>query len=233
VEELTIFSAGVNLANTLTRRREAYHEQTALVEDGNGNVDLPQGEGDSSSAPSIHDLEGNLRFSELPPVDGEDRALFQERVLEGDLELEVYQRGDFHVLHSWARQGLEVLAVVGGKQGGSVDSTDEERRWVEIILEDAGRGTLEKRIRFLSDGAVEVLYKWDPSGFPEDALFTTELSLGAAAEVVAVPDSTSWRFPISTFSKTERGFDETVQGESVTIRWPIVTGWGRVRLARR
>ncbi|MCJ7627077.1 MAG: DUF1926 domain-containing protein, partial [Longimicrobiales bacterium] len=74
---------------------------------------------------------------------------------------------------------------------------------------------------------------WDPSGFPADAVFTTELSLGAEAAVLAVPDSASWRFPISTFSKSERGFDETVQGESVTIRWPVGTGWGRVRLARK
>jgi hypothetical protein len=104
---------------------------------------------------------------------------------------------------------------------------------LEICLRDSEGGTFEKRIRFESDGAVEVLYDWDPSAFPEDAFFTTELSLGAAADVLAVPDSESWRFPISTFSKSERGFDETVQGESVTIRWPVGTGWGRVRLTRK
>ena len=40
-----------------------------------------------------------------------------------------------------------------------------------------------------------------------------------------------WRFPISTYSKSERGFDETVQGESVTVRWPVRAGEGWIRLS--
>ena len=55
----------------------------------------------------------------------------------------------------------------------------------------------------------------------EDAFFSTELSLGGEAEILAAPEAEIWRFPISTFSKSEKGFDETVQGESVTIRWPV------------
>jgi hypothetical protein len=79
---------------------------------------------------------------------------------------------------------------------------------------------------------VEVLYNWASENFPEDAYFSTELSLGGEAELLAVPEADTWRFPISTFSKSEKGFDETVQGESVTIRWPVKTGWGRVRISR-
>jgi hypothetical protein len=233
IEELTLFPAGVNLANTLTRRREAYHEQAAETEGDAREENPAHGEGDSSTAPSIHDLEGGLRFTEPPPVDADDRALFQERILRGDVEFEAYQRGDYQPLRSWATQDLQIQAVNEGRPAGSGEVGDPLPQWVEICLGAPEEGTFEKRIRFGSSGAVEVLYKWDPSGFPEDAFFTTELSLGGEADVMADPDSASWRFPISTFSKSDQGFDETVQGESVTIRWPVGTGWGRVRLARK
>lgn len=233
VEELTLFRAGVNLANSLTRRREAYHEEPmkngqALEEEGS-----EPGEGDSSKAPSIHDLEGELRFAKLPPVDSEDRALFLDRVLPGHLDPETYQQGRYQALFSWAGESLDLLAI--NEVEGTVDDgkPSQSTRSVEISLGSSMEKKLEKRIRFSPDGGVEVLYHWDPSEFPEDSLFTTELSMGADAEVLAVPDSSFWRFPISTFSKSERGFDETVQGESVTIRWPISTGWGRVRVVRR
>jgi hypothetical protein len=92
---------------------------------------------------------------------------------------------------------------------------------------------LEKSIRIRADGELEVSFQWGSDAFPEDSFFTTELSLGAEADVHSAPPADIWRYPISTFSKSEKGFDETVQGESVTIRWPIETGWGRVRLVRR
>jgi hypothetical protein len=230
VEEFTLFQAGVNLANTLTRRREAYHERTSEPSARKGNDPHPGGEGDLSIAPSIHDLEGDLRFTELPPVDAEDRALFQERVLGSETELGAYQGGHYTPLHSWAGQSLRIVAVDEGPTESGSGPEDPGPAWIEISLEDMEEGRLEKRIRFSSDGTLDVLYSWDPRGFPEDALFTTELSLGAEIEVVSVPGSDSWRYPVSTFSKSERGFDEMIQGESLTIRWPVGTGWGRVRL---
>jgi hypothetical protein len=57
------------------------------------------------------------------------------------------------------------------------------------------------------------------------------MSLGAEAAVVTTPNAQVWRFPIATYSKSERGLDETVQGESVTILWPGGQGWGKVRLS--
>ncbi len=233
VEELTLFAAGVNLANTLTRRREAYHEQTVQAEGDAREENQAHGEGDSSTTPSIHDLEDHLRLTELPPVDAEDRALFLDRILPGHLELDAYRKGGYETLHSWTTENLQLLAIEEGHAAGRGEGGDQPPRWVEFCLGNSEEVRFEKRIRFESDGTVEVLYDWDPSGFPEDAFFTTELSLGAEADLLAVPDSASWRFPISTFSKSERGFDETVQGESVTIRWPVGTGWGRVRLTRK
>ncbi len=221
IEELTLFRAGANLANTLTRRRESYHEKTQGTAD-DASKEPSQHEGASlGSAPSIHDLESDLRFAELPPVDAHDRALFQERILPGDLNLEAYQGGAYECLHSWATKAFSLVEVREGEGG-----TD-----LEILLKDKGEGKLEKRIRFQADGTVDVLFSWDPSGLPEDAVFTTEISLGARGEVLAGAEDEIWRFPITTYSKSERGFDETVQGESVTVRWPVRVRAGRVRLA--
>ncbi|MGD2120563.1 MAG: DUF1926 domain-containing protein [Gemmatimonadota bacterium] len=226
LEELTLFGEGVNLANTLTRRREAYHERAGEAEEPEERADSSPGSQSNDTAPSIHDLEEELRFTELPPADREDRALFQERVLPGGLDLEAYRAAAYEPLRSWAEERFTVSPE------NESERSPTETGWVEVSLGSGGKGSLEKTIRFFEDGTVEVFFHWDPSGFPEDSFFSTELSLGAEAQVQAVPEAAPWRFPISTFSKSERGFDETVQGESVTIRWPIRTGWGRVRLAR-
>jgi alpha-amylase len=233
VEEFTLFQAGINLANTLTRRREAYHQRTLETPAGAGEDPHPDGGGDQTIAPSIHDLEGGLRFMELPPVDAEDRALFQERVLGSEIEIDAYQGGHYKPLRSWAGQSLRVVAVDEGPAASSGGPEDQGPAWVEISLGDLDEGRFEKRMRFSADGTLDVLYSWDPLGFPEDALFTTELSLGAEIEVMSVPNSDFWRFPVSTFSKSERGFDEMIQGESVTIRWPVGIGWGRIRLTEK
>jgi alpha-amylase len=226
LEELTLFDQGVNLANTLTRRREAYHQQPG---DGDGletSVESAPGGHDADTTPSIHDLENPLGFTELPPTDREDRALFQERVLPGGLGLDAFRRITYEPLHSWAAEELQVRAVEEG-----VDA-DAGSGWIEVSLGSESDDSFEKSLRFTQEGAVEVFFTWDPARFPEDSFFSTELSLGAEARVQTVPESTPWRFPICTFSKSEKGFDETIQGESLTIRWPIRTGWGRVRLTR-
>lgn len=230
VEEFTFFDAGVNLANTLTRRREAYHRTSAdpdthLVE---GSAQRPTA--DSAPAPSIHDLEAAVGFADPPPVDLEDRAIFQDRVLPAHLELEAYQAGRFNPIHSWTGTGMKVLSLAKGtgeEEGGEDEACPG---WVEVALGDSEKGRFEKRFRFEAEGALEVTYEWDPNQFPQDAVFTSELSLGGEANVLPTPAATLWRFPVSTFSKSERGVDETVQGESLTVRWPVSIGRGRIRL---
>jgi alpha-amylase len=230
LEELTFFRAGVNLANTLTRRREPYHALRE-AEDG-ASAHGEEHEGNGGGTPSIHDLEEGLRFSELPPVDLEDRALFVDRILPDDLRLDDYTNGRYQPLHSWAQVELELLGAEEGVMQDDADPGGEPLHWVEVRLGDPGPGSLEKRIRFSADGSLDVQYQWDPEAFPADATFAVELSLGETAEIRSQPETVSWRFPIATFSKSERGFDETVQGESVTVRWPVSEGWGRISLRR-
>lgn len=225
VEELTLFAEGVNLADVLTRRREPYHEMTGGEEEEGRERDHgeeggePPGDG-SEGTPSIHDLEEELRFSRLPPVDADDRALFVDRVLPGDVTLDAYTEGRFQALVSWARTALYL------------EEADLEGDHLVLSFAGPGPGGFRKELRFREDGVLTVRYRWDPGAFPDDALFTTELSLGAPARVESDPPAELWRHPVSTFSKSEKGFDETVQGESVTVRWPVRLGEGTVHLAR-
>jgi len=245
VEELTIFRTGVNLANTLTRRREPYHKveehggshgggpDTSHQEDAGSDMEAegrahpPQGADQTEGTPSIHELEAGLHFDLLPPVDGEDRALFVERVLPGALSREEYVKGDWEAVHSWARESLAVQAVETSDEG------------VLVRLHGSGPVAMEKILHFEEDGTLTVSFSWDPVSFPPGSFFSTEISLAGVAKFETDhpdhqpgPDDVSdpWRFPIATFSKSERGFDETIQGESLTYRWPVASGHARVRL---
>jgi alpha-amylase len=229
VEELTVFDKRINLGNTLTRRREAYHQPRDRGETTRPTDD-PVDQNEASGAPSIHDLEEDLRFSQLPPVDLDDRALFLERVLPGEVGGSELEAGTVQPAFSWASGPLRVLGVEE-KEGTPPDEEGSDPiRWIEICLGDPSGDRFEKRLRFGSDGLVEALFAWNPQSFPEGSVFTTEISLSADTEIQASPDATTWRYPISTFSKSEAGFDETVQGTCVVLGWPIDTGRGRVLL---
>ncbi len=109
---------------------------------------------------------------------------------------------------SWARAKFEV----------SVAATAEA---VELVLRAA---SLEKRMSFGPSGELTVSYRWDPAEFPADATFCTEISVSRKLELDLTPT------PFATVSRSERGFEETVQGYSYVPRWPARSGEGRVTL---
>jgi hypothetical protein len=77
---------------------------------------------------------------------------------------------------------------------------------------------------------LSVDYRWDKSlGGPTD-LFAVELSLFGGLEVRADPPAERWTYPIETVAKSERGFDRTRQGDSVTLRWKMEVGTATVEL---
>src|SRR5439155_16236778 len=95
IEEYPRFGNGVNYAAVVTRRFEAYH---ALAREGAAHAAAPvpdggDGGGGEGGAPSIHDIEKRVRLDRLPPVDRDGRALFVDRVLPGDLPLDVDASG--------------------------------------------------------------------------------------------------------------------------------------------
>ncbi len=204
VEEYTVFASGINYANVLTRRREAYHDlalERAAAAAGHGN----------EGTASIHHIEEGIRLDVRPPLDREDRALLIERILPASLDLERYSSGDYPRVHSWA--GLPLHYAAQRRRGA-----------LEIACaagEDGAR--LAKLLRFESDGRLTVRYSWDPGVAPDD-VFTTELSVAGPLAVEAKPDADVWRHPIETVAKSERGLDRTRQGESLTFRWPARMG---------
>ncbi|HEV2672189.1 MAG TPA: alpha-amylase/4-alpha-glucanotransferase domain-containing protein [Gemmatimonadales bacterium] len=201
IEVLTRFDDLINLADVLTRRRESYHE-------------LPKpahGEGHdhkSSGTQSIHDIEKASRLTELPPVDAEPRAILVDRLISTDVTAAQYAKANYKPLRSWAAEPMRV----------TVSATAES---VTLVLQG---DRLEKRLSFDAAGCLEVRYSWDGADMPADALFAPELSLARSVALQVHPEAEIWRSEITTVSRSEKGFEETIQGISITPRWPAQLG---------
>src|SRR5207302_8946452 len=140
IEEYTRFGTGVNYAAVVTRRFEAYH---ALAREEAAQATRPVpggGDGSEGGAPSIHDIEKRVRLDRLPPVDRDGRALFVDRVLPGDLTLDVYASGAYEPVVSWAAEPVTA----------EVRTTGEA---VEVTCRALG---LEERLRFAAGGRLTV-----------------------------------------------------------------------------
>ena len=209
IEEYTVFAAGINYANTLTRRREAYHDTAVEL-----HADEAAARG---GAPSIHEIEHGVRLDELPPIDAEPRALFLERIIPSGVGQEQYAAGKYWPIRSWTQVPCRFTI---------------ERQHESVAVVCSFDGGLEKRVEFAGDGAIGVTYRWDPSSGHPDDLFTSELSLFAPLEIRADPAAEQWSFPIETVAKSERGLDRTRQGTSITLRWPLISGEARLQVAR-
>jgi len=89
---------------------------------------------------------------------------------------------------------------------------------------------LEKRLTFDATGCVDVAYTWNASAAPANAVFAPELSVTREVALRLQPDTEVWRSKITTVARSERGFEETVQGVSVTPRWPARLGTAGLEL---
>jgi len=217
IEEYTVFAQGINYADVLTRRRESYHEPAPGHTAGDASPAV-------DGTPSIHELEQMVRLQRVPPVDGTDRALFVDRVLASDVTLEGYVGGAFASLACWSCSVFDA-------------TVEQSPHAVEVALQPtpgaSPAGLVEKRIRLDQSGGLSARYRWDPTVFPPDAWFCPELSLSREVELDVAPASDVWKFPVATMSRSERGFEETVQGYSYTPRWPVGSGEGRLTVRVR
>ncbi len=207
IEEYTLFGPGINYADVLTRRREAYHRLAA-------DPPARSGAGGGDGTPSIHEIEQGARLDRLPPVDRDRRAMFVDRVLPGGLTLDMYASEAYRPLASWADAPLDVVARLSGGT-------------VEITFTRTG---LEKRLRFDQGGGLAVSYRWDPADFPQGAVLAVEISLAHPLELRYIPDADVWSYPVVTVAKSERGLEETAQGQSVTPRWPVALGQALIEI---
>ena len=245
VEELTRFADRINLANALTRRREAYHVPAPADDQSSdtGGTDAGRPPNDAAgldmsdrpssprsteeadegagtkaaqSAPSIHDLEHALRFAELPPVDLDDRAIFVERTLRASVTPAMYANAAYEPVATAARLAMSYAI------GRSADRID-----IAMRLPD---GSLEKTLTFTPDGVVRARLAWEPSHYSASDVFTTELSLDREHALLPSAGAEVWSHPIETVAKSERGLDRTLQGVSYLVRWPATSGKGEVVL---
>jgi hypothetical protein len=237
VEELTWFAQGTNIANALTRRREAYHitaqgeDRTAASDAGStaraNSVRIHTSSAGSSEvhtkdsaaavgAPSIHELEHGFQVDELPPVDLDDRAIFIERVLATNVSPAAYERATYVPAASGSTLAMSY----------SVDASTDRLR----IVVRSPDGHLEKELTFSPYGAVRARFAWDPAAFGATEWFTTELSLDREHDLVTIGNPRMWSHPIETIAKSERGLDRTLQGFSYLILWPIALGRGEVEI---
>jgi len=209
VETLLRFADLSNVADTLTRRHEAYHDAPPA---SSGSPD-----GDTTAGlSSIHELERATLppGGAHPPVDAEGRAILVDRVLAPELTLEAYAGARYAPLTSWA----------------DVAMTPMLRDEAEALVIELRGGGLSKVLRFTTAGDLSVAYRWDPRRFPAGALFAPELSLAGEMKLVSVPVAEVWRYPITTVAKSERGLEEVEQGIALTPRWPIALGAARLEL---
>ena len=209
VEEYTLFPTGINYANTLTRRREAYHD-TALEQRAESHS------GADGGAPSMYDIGEGVS----PAFDTDARALFVDRVLPNGLSLDEYAGGTYWPVRSWAQAPCNF-------------SIDRQHESIAIVCAFGGEHSLQKRVEFAADGSLMVAYRWDPSMGQPDDFFAPEISLYAPLEMRTEPAAEIWTFPIETVAKSERGLDRTRQGDSVTLRWPVRLGEATVHLSWR
>ena len=96
-----------------------------------------------------------------------------------------------------------------------------------VLLRGEG---LEKTLSFDAAGCLEVSYTWDVSGLADGAVFAPELSLSRSVPLRVRPEAEIWRSEITTVARSERGFEETVQGFSLTPRWPAHLGGAGLEL---
>ncbi|MEO5798525.1 MAG: alpha-amylase/4-alpha-glucanotransferase domain-containing protein [Gemmatimonadales bacterium] len=199
-----------NLLNAMTRHEEAYHVTVTTVTHGAVGPVIHEVAG----APSIHDLEA---LTERPPIDRETRAMFVDRLIAATATRDDFIAGTVPVLHSWAGTTLAATWQVS-------PST------VSIELT---RSDLVKQLHFDADGTVRCDWQWHA---PDEmrstgGWFTTELSLSAVLEIDA-PGADRWEYPIETVAKSEKGFDRTIQGTALVLRWPLNAGRASVTARR-
>jgi hypothetical protein len=160
-----------------------------------------------------YDLEQALEPGELPPIDRETRAILQERVWPAAITPEEIVRGSEPV-YSWAM----------------VPARWEQREEAGAQIFRFDLGGLIKTLRFLPAGPIEVTFAWEQNpSWPEGCWFTTELSLARPLQPDA-PRAVVWHYPIETVAQSEKGLDRTVQGQSLTLAWPVASCAARLSL---
>ncbi len=216
IELWLLLAHGINGADTLTRRIEAYHyaavaPHPATTEAVNGGNDADGG------IQSIHDAERSHRLAQLPPADNEIRSLLQSSIVDGSITEEAWQDASYLPIESFASEQLE--GTIASHSPGEVTVAMLSRNYKCTTTVQA-------------NGDLEFDISWSKTGFPIDAQFAVELSLAPRVNFRSSCDCgrLRWEMPIITFARSERGLEQTVQGQAVLFLIPIAKERVRITL---
>jgi alpha-amylase len=217
IELWLLLDRGENGADALTRRIESYHHlavemhREMLLQGADDHAHAAEG------APSIHAIEHANTLAALPPADLDVRSLCQVRIVDGSITEETWQSASYLPVRSYAMTPMS--AVLGATEGKVVE--------VQLSAPD-----LASVIRVHEDGALTIDYNWSSLGFPVDAQCLIELSLAPRVQVDASCEQArlSWRAPIESVAKSERGLERTVQGQSIAFLVPVAIQHAHVSL---
>jgi alpha-amylase len=205
IVELTSFANGINCADMLTRRREAYHMPPISS----------RRETSADRVPSIHELEASFGTASPPPVDLDDRAIGVARVIRGSVTETDYAAVLYEPVYSWAQTKCSIEVTRVGD-------------CVAVRCENDG---FSVSWSFSSDGVADGIWKWDGARCADGDRLALELSFGSPMQVDSSPALETWRYAIETTAKSERGMERVRQGESVTALFDARAGEARIRFA--
>ena len=204
IVELTSFANGINYADMLTRRREAYHMPPISS----------RRETSADSVPSIHELEASFGTASPPPVDLDDRAIGIARVIRGSVTETDYATALYQPVRSWAAARCSI----------------EVKRAEACVVVQCVADGFSVTWSFSSSGAAEGVWTWDGSPFTDSDRLALELSFGTPMQIDSPSALDTWRYAIETHAKSERGMEQVRQGESVTALFSARAGQARISL---
>ena len=219
IEILTVFREGVNHADVLSRRLEAYHRPAGEADPAAATapraVTGERAAATGGGIASVHERSAQAPIAPLP--DDPPLALFQEFARDGTPDADA---GEGSVLADWR---LHPFVLAGPP--AAVDAG------VRIRLESAlGAPRLAKTLDVHDDGCVEATLDWREAGLPPGAEMVCRLALAWGGLLEAEPAAARSTERIVTLARSERGFEWIDQGEVVELSWPAASGGARVRL---
>ncbi len=255
--EICHLPLALNLSDTLTRRREAYHHRLHEITQSEG--------GNSDSIASIHDqarsndenLVSSLIYDGYTRISLLDHFLSQDATVEGYAANEYDELGDFvegeylvEKALSSSEEAIVVLTRTGHVAGRNLTVKKlirvgaEARLIVDYEFECSGSEPLstlygcEFNLTLFSDQDPKRYYLAPESGrrreVPEtgheDNLTKFELINGPDRLTAAFNFSqqvSAWFFPLMTVSQSEEGFERTYQGSSLLFLYPLILTPGK------
>ncbi|MCG2777575.1 MAG: DUF1926 domain-containing protein [Desulfobacterales bacterium] len=255
--EICHLPLAVNLSDTLTRRREAYHHRLHEITQSEG--------GNSDSIASIHDLakpkdenlERSLIYDGYTRISLLDHFLLQDATVEGYAANEYGELGDFvegEYLVEKALSSSEETIVVLTRTGHVADRNltvkklirvgAKARLIVDYEFECSGSEPLstlygcEFNLTLFSDQDPKRYYLAPESGRRREVPETGHEDNLTKFELINGPDRLTaafnfsqqvsvWFFPLMTVSQSEEGFERTYQGSSLLFLCPLILTPGK------